>query len=438
MNGIVNGIWAQQEKPDFSKSDSITYRLYLEGDWKELVRQGNHALKYGYDYYYLRMRTGIAYFEMKNYRRAARHFKKALEFNMQDPMASEYLYYSMKWSGRTSEAVALAKKFNSQLKDKINYKESLFIESISLDYLHQENPETMHQDDFTTDIDPVENGYQSVTASLDYFGLGMGHRLSPVFSLFHAYSYLNKNNFFLIQDQGLRAYESRQEINQHQYYISGSFTTCKGYLIQPFFHFIRVSYPVVSEISTGQAPNNRIISANASENQFLAGGSLSRSLGCFDLCIGASYAEMNSRQQMQGNFSGTWYPMGNLYLYITSRFTGISEHHSTTSREFRFMYSQKIGFRTFNFLWIEFHGSAGEIMNYHLYNGLVVFNSGDITNKRLGMNFLVPVKANGLMLSFRYNYSGHTSHFRLTGTESTNNPIEYNTHHLTGGLSWKF
>ena len=71
----------------FMKIDSATYAQYLERDWPALIRNGRKALGQGVDYYYLRMRMGIAFYEQKNYRTASGHFRKALEFNNGDPVA---------------------------------------------------------------------------------------------------------------------------------------------------------------------------------------------------------------------------------------------------------------------------------------------------------------------------------------------------------------
>ena len=44
----------------FINVDTNTYNLYLEKDWDELIREGKRALRQDIDYYYLRMRIGIA------------------------------------------------------------------------------------------------------------------------------------------------------------------------------------------------------------------------------------------------------------------------------------------------------------------------------------------------------------------------------------------
>ena len=97
---------------DFKSVDQGTYGLYMEQHWDELIRIWKEGLKQDIDYYYLRMRIGIAYYETKNYKASQAHFRKALEFNQGDPVASEYLYYAYLFAGQTEQASILAKDFS--------------------------------------------------------------------------------------------------------------------------------------------------------------------------------------------------------------------------------------------------------------------------------------------------------------------------------------
>jgi len=111
---IVQG----QAVMNFSSLDKQTYGLYLDKNWKDLVSLGKKGLDNGFDYFYLRMRIGIAYYELGNYRRAIPHFRKALVFNSKDQYANEYLYYSYLFSGRKADAINLSEKFTPKLKKK--------------------------------------------------------------------------------------------------------------------------------------------------------------------------------------------------------------------------------------------------------------------------------------------------------------------------------
>ena len=52
---------------DFKQVDSTTYALYLNKDWKPLIKISKKAIQNNIDYYFLRMRLAIAYYEQKKY-----------------------------------------------------------------------------------------------------------------------------------------------------------------------------------------------------------------------------------------------------------------------------------------------------------------------------------------------------------------------------------
>ena len=84
-----SGIEAQ-EKISFADLDSASLELFQQGQWKELKDIGLKGIDAGFDYYYLRMRMGIACYKLENYEKASKHFSRALEFNDNDPAALEY------------------------------------------------------------------------------------------------------------------------------------------------------------------------------------------------------------------------------------------------------------------------------------------------------------------------------------------------------------
>ena len=110
-------IYAQEVLPS-STINSTSYQLYTDKKWPELISFGNEAVQNGYDYFYMRMRIGVAYFEMKNYCLAELHFKKAIQFNTTDDLAKEYLYYCYVYTGKSEEARKLSRSFSVDLAKK--------------------------------------------------------------------------------------------------------------------------------------------------------------------------------------------------------------------------------------------------------------------------------------------------------------------------------
>lgn len=54
-----------QTKRDFVSFNKASYELYTQKKWDELIIVGKEALKNNFDFYYLRVRLGIAYYEKR-------------------------------------------------------------------------------------------------------------------------------------------------------------------------------------------------------------------------------------------------------------------------------------------------------------------------------------------------------------------------------------
>jgi len=108
-----------QQSLSYAYVDSLTYSLYLSKEYKSLQKHGTKALKNNIDFYYLRMRLGISYYEQNNYERALKHFRAAREMNPADTIMREYLYFSLLYTLRKEEAKELADNFPESMKVRI-------------------------------------------------------------------------------------------------------------------------------------------------------------------------------------------------------------------------------------------------------------------------------------------------------------------------------
>ena len=88
----------------FREVDSISYDLYKAKSWDSLAAYGTKAYEAGYDYYYLNMRTAIAWYELHNYAEALKFFEQAYHNNSTAPILKEYLFWSNYYLMRDLEA----------------------------------------------------------------------------------------------------------------------------------------------------------------------------------------------------------------------------------------------------------------------------------------------------------------------------------------------
>jgi hypothetical protein len=434
---------------DFKSVDQGTYDLYLEQDWDELIRAGKDGLKQDIDYYYLRMRIGIAYYETKNYKASQAHFRKALEFNQGDPVASEYLYYAYLFAGQTEQASILAKDFSPSLMEKINPPPGRIVDRLALEYLYNFNDTKdllANPDDYFTGL-PA--GYQLVTLNYSNLNAMLHHEFSPGITLTHAYTYLNKTNYYYYND-GLTPFGiDGQKVIQHQYYISPSFSTNRGLSISPSFHYLRSKFqvPYIVSGSGGPGPGGggggSIQYSDLFANHFVGGLNLSQSVGRFAISLGGIYSSLNDANQVTGTAGITWYPLGNLDLYLG---TSLNVHNENTDQEntVELIPDFLIGFAIASRVWMEFSSTYGNMRNYTEGKGYIVYNGLDwMIYKAIG-TIIIPINPKGSSIYLGTRFAEFKSQFipRDISFDASSgqdiNSIISNSISIFGGLSWKF
>ncbi len=127
-----------QEESSYLTVDKETYSQYLQANWKELIKTGKLSLKNEVDFYYLQVRMGIAYYELKKYRNAIPYFENARKQNTENELVNEYLYYSYLFSGRSFDARKLSGTFTDKLKTKLGIKVKPIISALNIDLRQEE------------------------------------------------------------------------------------------------------------------------------------------------------------------------------------------------------------------------------------------------------------------------------------------------------------
>jgi hypothetical protein len=433
---------------DFKSVDQETYNLYMEKIWDELIRAGKDGLKQGIDYYYLRMRIAIAYYETKNYKASQAHFRKALEFNEVDPVASEYLYYAYLLPGQTDQASILAKDFSPSLMEKIIPPPGKIVDRLAIDYLYNYNDTKDLLSDPDHYFSGLPPGYQVVTLNFSNLNVILHHEFSPGITLTHAYTYLNKTNYYYYDD-GLTPFGiDGQKVIQHQYYISPSFSTNRGLSISPSFHYLRSKFqvPYIITGSGGPGPGGGGSSIQYSDlysNHYVGGLSFSQFIGRFTIRLGGIYSSINNASQVTSTAGLTWYPLGNLDLYLG---TSLNVHNENTNQKntVELIPDFLIGYGIASRVWIEFSGSYGNMRNYTEGNGYIVYNGLDWMIYKAIWTIVLPITPKGSNVYLGTRFAEFKSllmprdiSFDPLSVQEINSIIS-NSISIFGGLSWKF
>ena len=140
-----------QPSPNLTKADSITWDLYVKQDWRALRDAANEALKQGIDFYYLRMRLGIASLELNKAISAEKHFRQALRQAEGDETARQYLSLALHYQGKATEAGSQEKKLSEATRQKAGIKHGFRLLSAHADAgnIFRENPKGLDFDQLT-------------------------------------------------------------------------------------------------------------------------------------------------------------------------------------------------------------------------------------------------------------------------------------------------
>jgi hypothetical protein len=430
---------------DFLSLDKETYNLYMEKKWDDLIRAGKLGLKQDIDYYYLRMRMGIAFYEQKNYKASQAHFRKALEFNQGDPVASEYLYYAYLFAGQSQQANLLARDFTPSLAEKVDPPSGKFADILALEYLYNFTDTKDILSDPDKYFSELPYGYQLVTLHFSNMNAMLHHQITPGFSLTHAYTYLNKTNYYYYDDGLSRFGTDGQKVVQNQYYISPAFLTRGGLSIAAAFHVLRIRFQAPYVVNGGGGPgfgggsNSSLQYTSLISHHFVGGLNLSQSLGRFAIRLGGIYSSINDASQLTGTAGLTWYPMGNLDLYMG---TSLNVHNEFNNGEtaIEWIPDMLIGFGISSRVWMEFSGSYGKMKNYTEGNGYIVYNGMDWMNYKAIGTVVIPIgpKGSKIYLGARFaEYESRFSPFDPIAGQETNSIITKSIS-IFGGLSWRF
>jgi hypothetical protein len=379
---LTPGIVIAAEILDFRTVDELTYRFYTEQKWDSVIMIGKKALKQDIDYYYLRVRMGISYYEKQEYFPAITHLKKARKFNSGDAFVTDYLFRSYLYSNQNEEAQLLKAKMPKDTRE-IPDSKSGFVEQI-----HFEGGYTLSSDkspDNLSDLMGADSiyGEQDLYGNSFYSNLGLKLRVSKRIGLLLAYNYLNFNKTKYIQyGRGEAKLESitdtswgknynytfpwviydtsfRYHVFQNEAHISATVALPRGFKIMPAFHWIHVSYNMtnpgfrtdtIQDTAFYQAFNDTYHTfsfpqttysferKDTSFNNYLVGLRITKDLGIFNLGLSGSWSNLNNKKQIQAGASLTYYPLGNLNLYGTTTITGFFQ-----KKDNRLLFSQVVG-----------------------------------------------------------------------------------------------
>jgi hypothetical protein len=395
---IICSVFTGVSQPAWHRTDSITYRLYLGKNWKGVLAETKKSLQEGIDFYYLRVRAGIAAYEMKNYRTAAMHLSKAYAMNDSDEFVNYWYYYSMVMAGRTDEAGALASHFTADFLHRMQIRSTGPVNFVTAESQLSQNND--YQALTEQSIGRSDNllGYRNLLRQQRYTGLGIDHRITGRLYAFHGVSHLQINRMQTFQsaaNQFRLPYEGKT--SQFQYYLKGRYLLNQGWSIHSSLTLLW-GESLSHWMSFSNAGVPFLNSYRYDVGDIFITSSLSKEMNYIKPKISVSAGNINGYRQLQLGGQIVLYPFGNPDLYFLS---DIALHDDSSAGSLKSVYNQRLGLKTGPFWWIADY-TSGEIKNFGASDGYVVYNMPESIRNIYGLSAHIPFFKYRLALTARY------------------------------------
>lgn len=424
-----------QPELNYQEADSVSYALYLEGKWDELIDYTKEARRQGIDFFYLQVRTGIAYYQQKKYRRASEWFLKAWESDRYFGWLQEYLYYSLLWGGRSLEANRAAAEFSPEIRETIGYS----VKKITRAGVEAGFSFNSGYDDLTGAPHDLEAGVETADDYGEAFYLknyhfesvDLNHRISPGFSLNHNLTYVGLNRGQRIDWGGEHLFGVKT--HQFQYVVNPNFVLGKKIYVSPSMSLIWGNF---SYLSGGIIGTRRYFGdTSVRYNDQVYSVAVWSHTGNFSPGFELNYGHINDSGFGQYSAWVTIYPGSGLNFYFTPRI------YFKQSEEADFGINTLGISGGFQAGPVHFYGQYlnGDMENFIESGGYIVSNFPGTSEQKFSGSIYFPAGKN-YQFVMRYIHQDVTELYRLYQNLAETRAVNYSyvKNTLTFGISWNF
>jgi hypothetical protein len=433
-----------QESISFSEVEQQTMQHYYASQWDSVIIVGMKGIDAGHDYFYLRVRMGMAYFYQSNFAKAIQHLEKARKFNPNDEFTNSYLYLSYKYMGRSADAEMMGRKLSDTLRTNELFIKRPFFSGMYAEFGYSP----------TTNYSPVElarnSTYTKESSSrnnaMTYGFVGLTNQVTPWMTLFYGvtslgtsltkYTYENLPSLPPLP-QKLKTTTTDLSIKMLQFYINSRIRLARGWILVPYYHAISLN----GSSGTVTRPR-RMDTTSFNSRDAIMGIGFEKYYRNLVFLGEVSSNRFSNKSHLQLQTGITWFPRSNQNLYlngaVTYNMAQGADSLSSPNADLNNLYvSGKIGGKLFSKLWGETAFYGGNIQNSQIGNGYLFFSTPN-SYTMLG-NASLTLILKKVKLSLKYQYAGLNGQKKsFIGSKTFTSEFSFNQQTITGGLLWNF
>ncbi len=432
--GLFTTIVAQG-KLNIEEVDKYSYQLYQEEKWDELIKYSQESMEQGIDFFYLRARTGIAWYNLGKYRNASTWFIRAGENDLSADWLQEYLYYSLIFSGRTLDANKYASSFSDATTKKIGFKRAAVTNlTYETGYSFNTDFDDLKIRDFKSEANLGDDyGEAYLLKNYIFHSFDLFHRIAPNFTLQHNLTYIGVNRETLVD--WVTQTTSPVQVKELQYYVSPVCVIGKRLNVSTSLNYILGN----ADVYAGSLNSNldKVYTVSKSKySDYLVSSSVWSHLGNLSYGVEINGGDISNSRFYQVSGWGTWYPLSNLNLYFTPRiyFKSDNDINSFAFKAMGISGGAQLG---------QFHLYGqylfGDMENFVESAGSVIANYPGRSDWKLMGSLYFPFSKR-YQFVLRYINQNIIEEYQVYTAGEKSNSLEYSylKNTLTGGISWTF
>jgi hypothetical protein len=476
---LTGKVSAQAVSPSLNY-DSLSYEQYLRKDWKALLETAKLMQEKGIDYYYLRMRLGIASLATHNFIGAEKHFRQALIFNPDDQNAIAYLQKALSANNKDVESGALWPEMNTAGKENSGLKDGFVPVSVHADVgaVFRSNTEGLSFEK----LSGVQGIYGQERIYQDnlFYDAGFYFKANPRWLLYGGFQWIDitaTDRFAYLEPELALESVAEDDFGKSYYYTLGfnpktinfdhQLTQRSGYLQAAFgastrlkfvggLHMMKVNrnFSVSEEISanlqdtsyfnkiTGEATlyNTSVSSLKYTTipwqtNDYSLTLNSHLHLGKITALAGVGLGSINDSSVFQLNAGWLFQPFGNINTYNQTEVFLVN-----TEGKNQWIFKSRFGVRPFKTTWLEAEIMAGRLNNLSDQYGYIVYNSPEKQNLRFEAT-LSQSLTKKLLLQLRYRFLDSEREYNSIdndGQSFITKTYQIQSQTVIGGIKWIF
>jgi hypothetical protein len=428
---VVTTANAQKVSLSFKKVDSTTYALYLKQDWKSLITLGEKSRAEGIDFYYLKVRMGIAYYKGGKMLSAIKFLEEANKIDSYDVVVQEYLYWAYKFGGLVLESRLFYTKMSKGLQDKIKL-DLPFVTAIDLSILATNNLDYSKM--LETDGTSESGDIRYFTENYQLFSLGMSHPLSKKVNFYQRLSVLPTASFQQENASG-ELVNNAYKGTETRYYANATVALGNRLYLDTYFNVLFGKYDNLNTDNglSGRGPRGGLTSSTSPTiryTNFVFGGSLTKASYYVRNTVNISVSNLNGYNQFQGGYTLSLYPLGNTLLVP---FGAIQYHNENTNSNI--VYTGGLSLNTKK-MSITGYGNIGNIRNFIANSGAIIYNQTETALSEYGLTLQFYTK--NVIVKVGYSFMEMEDNYSNQNRETISKVFNFNQQNITGGVTWEF